>query len=85
MADMEDNLHLLRPGDLLVDMNTFNSNGEEGLNEVFIILKVKEGFDETYILAITYREGKIGILSIPESESKELFGQQYWVFWGRPR
>mgnify|MGYP006910745420 CR=1 FL=1 len=83
MADMENYLHLLSPGDLIVNMNTFNSNRKEGLDDLSVILEVKENSEEMYILAVTYKEGQIVLLSISESESKELFGQQYWVFWGR--
>lgn len=85
MGDFTGRLDLLHPGDLIVNTDTFDIHKSSGFS-LLTILNVKEGLEETYVLVVTVNEeGKIELKSVPESETKGIFGEGRWLFWARLR
>jgi hypothetical protein len=81
IGDIKGKFEVLKPGVIIVNTDTFDKNRIEGFNP-YVVLDVKEDSGEYYILLITVDEkGDIKLLSVPESESQDIFGQGRALFW----
>ena len=80
-GEMSNDLQLIGPSDVIVNTDTFDSSKTTGLSP-YLILDMKIISGETYFLVTRLNEnGKIELLSIPWSQSKEYFGYGRWLFW----